>query len=225
MQPRPCTHSNLRACHNGCKQHLAWYATPSQVYRFKIYTKTGDKGTSSLYNGQRKAKTDAVFTALGDVDEVNAHLGVVAAHCQEAAPPTDAHALVATQLAEIQARLLDVGSAIATPLDESSARKVAVVTFDANAATSLEEWIDDMDDQLPPLKSFILPSGGVAAAQLHVARSVCRRAERAVVALGDDAVPQDVRQFMNRLSDYLFTAARFVAFATGAPETTYQKAR
>jgi cob(I)alamin adenosyltransferase len=186
--------------------------------RFKIYTKTGDKGESSLYNGQRKPKTDGVFAALGDVDELNACLGLAAA-------ALDGGGALAAQLAGIQSRLLDVGSAVATPLDASSDRKVAATAFPEDAAVGLEDAIDAMDDVLPPLTQFILPGGGEAAARLHVARAVCRRAERAVVALGEGATPASVRVYLNRLSDYLFTAARKAAQDAGAEETTYKKAR
>jgi cob(I)alamin adenosyltransferase len=194
-----------------------------RVPRFKIYTKTGDEGESSLYNGQRKPKSDGVFAALGDIDEVNACIGAATEHCKTG--PGESGLRVATQLGEIQSRLLDVGSAIATPLDTSSERKVAVVAFDESASDKLEGWIDEMDADLPALRAFILPSGGLAAAQLHVARAVCRRAERSVVSLGTESVSQSVRIYLNRLSDYLFTAARFVAKGAGEPETTYKKNR
>ena len=203
--------------------------------RFKIYTKTGDGGTSSLYNGERKPKTDAVFAALGDVDELNACVGVAAEYCRAAtAPPaaaTDgarsgegpAKDLV-EQLREVQSRLLDVGSAVATPLDASSERKVSKTAFAAAHVDTVERWIDALDEDLPALTQFILPGGGKAAAHLHVARATCRRAERAVVALGGDHVPQEVRTYLNRLSDYFFTAARAAAQAAGEAETTYRKA-
>lgn len=195
---------------------------------FKIYTKTGDKGESSLYNGQRKPKTDPVFAALGDVDELNACIGLAAAQVSGPAAARSAGANGAgglpEQLAEIQSRLLDVGSAVATPRDASSDRKVSKTQFDENAVASLERWIDSMDAELPPLTQFILPGGGEASARLHVARAVCRRAERAVVDLGTEHVPQDVRIYLNRLSDYLFTAARKAALDAGAVETTYKKA-
>lgn len=115
---------------------------------------------------------------------------------------------------------------MATPADSSSKRKLAITAFPSDATSSLEAWIDAMDEELPALTAFILPSGGAAASQLHVARTLCRRAERAVVALReDDAVDASVSVYMNRLSDYLFCAARYSAMRAGAPETTYQKAR
>lgn len=207
--------------------------------RFKVYTKTGDKGEASLYNGKRRAKTDPIFAALGDVDECNACIGVAAAQLQaslqaplngaantiDSAAPSEGASTMLEQLAEIQSRLLDVGSAVATPLNESSDRKAAIAAFDASATAALEQWIDAMDECLPPLTQFILPGGGEASARLHVARAVCRRAERAVVALGTEQVPEAACVFMNRLSDYLFVAARKAALDAGAEETTYKKAR
>jgi cob(I)alamin adenosyltransferase len=163
---------------------------------------------------------------LGDVDEVNACIGLAAAALP--APSNNGSSgspALQDQLAEIQSRLLDVGSAVATPLDTSSDRKVAIASFDENATTSLEQWVDAMDEELPALTQFILPGGGEAAARLHVARAVCRRAERAVLALGGAHVPAAVPVYMNRLSDYLFTAARKAAQDSGVSDTTYKKAR
>ena len=206
----------------GCMLPLHDVAAPCS---FKIYTKTGDKGESSLYNGQRKPKTDPVFAALGDVDELNACVGLAAAHLSAGGTAADSSSALTEQLAEIQSRLLDVGSAVATPLDSSSDRKLNITSFDELAAGTLEEWIDRMDADLPALTQFILPGGGEASARLHVARAVCRRAERSVIELGDERVPQSVRIYLNRLSDYLFTAARKAALDSGAEDTTYKKAR
>eukprot|EP00892_Ulva_mutabilis_P007331 jgi/Ulvmu1/4970/UM207_0014.1 len=191
--------------------------------KFKIYTKTGDKGTSSLFNGERRGKTDPFFAALGDVDEVNACVGLASAHCLKAEANSGREKLV-QQMGEIQSRLLDVGSAVATPLENSSERKIAIAQFAPDHSSQLEQWIDELDAELPALTTFILPSGGQTSAQLHVARAVCRRAERAVVAL-EDAVPSSVRIYMNRLSDYLFTAARYAAMQEGEKEVTYRKCR
>lgn len=199
------------------------YTSTLNARRFKIYTKTGDKGASSLFNGERRAKTDPFFAALGDVDEVNACIGLASAHCLGAQEKVSADILM-NQLSEIQSRLLDVGSAVATPLESSSDRKIAITQFAQEHSDQLEKWIDEMDTELPALTTFILPSGGHTSAQLHVARAVCRRAERAIVAL-EDAVPKSVRVYMNRLSDYLFTAARFAAMEEGQTEVTYKKTR
>ncbi|KAI3429232.1 hypothetical protein D9Q98_005331 [Chlorella vulgaris] len=185
----------------------------------KIYTKTGDKGSSSLYSGERRPKDDAVFAALGDVDEVNSTLGLAREHARHVAPQ------LAGQLESIQSRLFDVGSAVATPRPTSSDHKLQRVAFGEGHSEQLEGWIDGMMEELPPLTQFILPSGGLAAATLHMARSVCRRAERAVVPLvRDQLTDAAVGIYLNRLSDYLFTAARYAALKGGEEETVWVKA-
>lgn len=239
--------------------------------RFRVYTRTGDKGTSSLYNGERRNKDDDVFEALGDVDELNASLGLAREFVAEGSVG------IQDQLVWIQSRLLDVGSTIATPPDKAKPEVLARVAFPHAHAEQLEQWIDVMDDQLPPLSNFILPvsfafdvrvsvhfshcthvlqSGGRASAQLHVGRTICRRAERATVHLvrigllsvppTDDASPSGspvaaspsassknsstplpvhpVSVFLNRLSDYLFVAARYASMKTGHQEEIYKKA-
>ena len=209
----------------------------------RIYTKTGDGGESSLYNGQRRAKDADFFVALGDVDELNGHLGLAREHLRlqrREAPLSGAgvgrvgvtaEAIgvldLAAQLGEVQSRLLDLGSAIATPQTCSRPEQLLRARFDAVPNTALlETWVDAMDERLPPLRNFILPGGGLAACQLHVARSVCRRAERQAVRLvrkGDLA--ESAAVYLNRLSDYLFMAARFASLEAGAEEAVYKKAR
>lgn len=187
----------------------------------KIYTKTGDKGTSCLYNGERLSKDSFVFHALGDVDELNSALGIAREHL------ATLDVTLAEQLEVIQSRLLDVGSVIATPAGNSSERKLQRVEFDSSAITDLEKWIDAMDTNLPPLKNFILPSGGLAASSLHFARAVCRRAERSLVPLFAAIIleePPAIMVYLNRLSDYLFTLARRSAQLDQKPEVTYCKA-
>lgn len=150
----------------------------TEVIKYKVYTKTGDEGTSSLYNGDRAAKDDDIFWALGDTDELNSAVGVAREFCLEAD-----NGLV-DQLEEIQSRLLDVGSAIATPATSTkSSFKLQRTRFDDLLSGKVEGWIDELDEHLPPLRNFILPSGGKAAAFLHMARTVrvltrlsCRRA-------------------------------------------------
>ena len=194
---------------------------PKAPRKFKVYTKTGDKGTSSLYSGERASKDDRIFAALGDTDELNAHIGVAREHCQSSAIPG-----LDVQLAEIQSRLLDLGSSIATPLPSASASKIRRVHFAEDNTERLESWIDAMDEELPPLRNFILPSGGLSAAHLHVARTVCRRAERSVVPLvREETTERSVHVYLNRLSDYLFTAARYAALREGKTEVVYKKAR
>lgn len=190
----------------------------SEARKLKIYTKTGDGGTSQLYNGQRKSKDIITFHALGDSDELNSHIGVALQHDSVAMP------VLTPQLERIQSRLLDIGSAIATPLSESGQAKINRVSFPDGEIETLEGWIDGLDNELPPLMSFILPSGGPASAQLHLARTVCRRAERSVVVIQQEGdVEHSVLKYLNRLSDYLFTAARYAAMKDGKEEVIYKK--
>lgn len=139
---------------------------------------------------------------------------------------TDAFRLGSTaQLAEIQSRLLDIGSAVATPLYGSSESKCARASFSEAHVETLERWIDALDARLPKLTSFLLVSGGKASVFLHQARVVCRRAERRCVSLvRAGAVPDVVRVYLNRLSDYMFTAARFAAMRANREEESYKKA-
>lgn len=200
---------------------------------FKIYTRTGDGGSSSLFNGERRSKSDLVFEALGNSDELNAAIGLARAHCETA---TSSGAFIQSavlqqmlpQLDTVQSRLLDIGSAIATPASTSSEKQLERARFgdDGESVLALEEWMDEMDKELPPLRNFILPSGGPAASALHLARAVCRRTERSVTPLvvAEECEPA-AGIYLNRLSDYLFVAARFAAQQSGATETAYKKPR
>ncbi len=183
----------------------------------KIYTKTGDKGTSQLFNGERRDKDDEVFQALGAVDECNAMIGLACEYSGELSE-------LAAQLEDIMSRMFDVGASVATPLESSSKAKLGRAHFDASHTPRLERWIDAMDEQLPPLTTFILPSGGKCAAHLHVARTLARRAERHVTPLvKSGSTDPEVGKFLNRLSDYLFMAARFAAKQQGFTERTWKK--
>ena len=165
----------------------------------KIYTRTGDKGKTALFGGTRVAKHDARIEAYGTVDELNSHLGVALTYDL----PTD----IRSQLTEISALLFSLGSDLATPLDPPP--KYAIPRMQVEQSTWLEECIDTAEADLSPLKSFILPGGCPAAAQLHLARTVCRRAERRSTELAqDESINEAVIIFLNRLSDYLFVAAR-----------------
>ena len=182
-----------------------------------LYTRTGDKGTSSLYNLERRSKDDPVFAALGDTDELNSAIGIAREYCNE-------ESNLQERLAIIQSRLLDIGSAVATPPTKSKDNKLERVKFDSGHVKLLESWIDQMDADVPPLRNFILPSGGLCATHLHLARSVCRRAERHCVALtSTDEVQDSVTKYMNRLSDFLFAAARYAAMKEGREEVSYKK--
>jgi cob(I)alamin adenosyltransferase len=165
----------------------------------KIYTKTGDAGETGLFGGPRVRKSDARVEAYGDVDELNASIGAVRALVED--PEIDG------QLARIQEELFRVGAELATP-HEAKARS-AIPPLEAAATARLEAAMDDWDHELPPLTRFVLPGGTRTAAALHVARTVCRRAERRAVALAAEVeVTPAVLQYLNRLSDFLFVAAR-----------------
>lgn len=184
----------------------------------KIYTKTGDKGQTSLYTGKRISKSDPVLEALGAVDECNCAIGVAISHLPKATLPN-----LREQLETIQHALFDVGAALATPRTSATEHKLNLTRFDENATQYLEQWIDAMEEELPKLHTFILPGGHPAGALLHLARSICRRAERAIVPLHSRADVADcVLIYINRLSDYLFVASRYVNHAMGCPETLWE---
>ena len=192
----------------------------------RIYTRTGDGGETSLIGGRRAPKADVRVDLYGEVDELNSHLGLAVALLAGApvpATPRDAAASLALgrELATIQSRLFDLGALLADPeRSETLAREGAPVPGLDEA--ELEQAIDRMEADLAPLRRFILPGGIPAAAALHVARTVCRRAERRTVAAARDiAVPMAVIRYLNRLSDYLFVAARRLDAAHGAPETLW----
>jgi len=163
----------------------------------KIYTKTGDEGFTGLLAGGRVAKSHVRLHAYGTVDELNAILGIVLSVTEEAS--------LQSKLANVQGDLFTVGADLAAPLD-----KPKMLRTTADMTQRLEREIDAWDRQLPPLKNFILPGGKTAGAYLHLARTVCRRAERWIVALHElEAVNTEVLRYMNRLSDWLFVAARW----------------
>jgi cob(I)alamin adenosyltransferase len=173
-----------------------------------IYTRTGDAGESGLGDGTRRKKTDARFVAMGDVDETNCAVGLARLHTQGSEDATLA-AIEAT-LARVQNDLFDLGADLCRPpaLGEAPG---AALRVSASQVEALERAIDALNEGLAPLRSFVLPGGSPASAALHHARAVCRRAERSVVALGEiegEEVSSAVLAYINRLSDYLFVAAR-----------------
>jgi cob(I)alamin adenosyltransferase len=167
----------------------------------KIYTKTGDDGSTGLLGGKRVAKDDLRVAAYGDVDELNAALGRVRAHEEAKAP-------LRALLGQVQRDLFALGAQLADPTAKVANRK-AKSGLKGVSTQRLERAIDRQEAQLEPLKAFILPGGSALAAELHLSRAVCRRAERAIVSLNRDA-PLDKRilEYMNRLSDLLFVLAR-----------------
>lgn len=184
----------------------------------KIYTRTGDKGETSLFTGKRVQKSDPFIEALGSVDECNSALGTALSFFQHT-PEMDK---VRAQIEIIQHALFDVGAAIATPRTSGASSKIEKTRFDREEIEILEKWIDDMEGKLPPLHAFILPGGQPAGACLHLARSMCRRAERRVLPLHRNSdVSDTVIIYLNRLSDYLFSVSRYVNFLNKSPETQW----
>ena len=172
----------------------------------KIYTKTGDDGTTALGSGKRVRKNDARIEAYGTVDETNAAIGVA----RLALPLSDA--AVSEMLARIQNDLFDVGADLCVP-ETGEPLPYTPLRVSMSQVDRLEREIDEMNAGMAPLASFVLPGGSQAAASLHLARTICRRAERAIVELMQiegEAVSDAVRQYMNRLSDHLFVASRYV---------------
>jgi cob(I)alamin adenosyltransferase len=178
----------------------------------KIYTKTGDSGDTSLFDGTRVSKTDPRVAAYGDVDELQACIGVVRA----AGLPDDLNQMCVT----IQRDLFALGARLADP-SHKIAKRVEKIVINDDSVVKLERWIDALDTELPPLRHFILSDGLPPGAALHLARTVCRRAERAVLSLGTDAVEPVVLIYLNRLSDLLFTIARAANHRANAPETPW----
>jgi len=177
----------------------------------KIYTKTGDTGDTSLFGGKRIPKSSIRIDAYGTVDELNAQLGVIRA----LKPFADVESI----LAKIQNQLFILGADLATPLDVTPTN---VKRIQQNEIQFLELAIDRLDLQLEPLKSFILQGGSIVSAQLHVARAVCRRAERLVDALGrKETIGEFPLIFLNRLADLLFVLARYVNKLAGIEETKW----
>ena len=177
-----------------------------------LYTGTGDGGETALVDGTRVSKSEGRVAAYGDVDELNAALGVALA----AELDPDIQDIVA----EIQRDLFAVGTHLADPRAKVTQR-VAKTRVDDGSVRRLETWIDTLETALPPLKKFLLPGGGPAGAALHVARAVCRRAERNVVALGVEVVPSVILRYVNRLSDLLFVLARTVNHRRGVQESEW----
>ena len=169
----------------------------------KIYTRTGDKGTAGLVDGSRVSKSSLRMAAIGDVDEANAAIGVAIALLSDDA--------AGEQLRLVQNELFDLGADIATPGDIEDALRIVDPQVER-----LELEIDRMNEELEPLQSFILPGGSPAVAALHLARTVVRRAERSAVALSEaEQVNPQALAYLNRLSDLLFVAARFIAAKEG----------
>ena len=180
----------------------------------KIYTRTGDKGTTSLIGGTKVPKSHLRIEAYGTIDELNSHIGlcrdiIVNAHLRE-------------MLLEVQDRLFTIGSALACdPIKEPKLRLPDLRERDVKL---LEEDIDKMNEEIPPMKTFVLPGGHIVVSQLHIARCVCRRAERCCVRLETESLEVEplILKYLNRLSDWLFVAARFISHQHNAVEIPWK---
>eukprot|EP01061_Rhynchopus_euleeides_P034516 TRINITY_DN58354_c0_g1_i1.p1 TRINITY_DN58354_c0_g1~~TRINITY_DN58354_c0_g1_i1.p1 ORF type:complete len:343 (+),score=104.57 TRINITY_DN58354_c0_g1_i1:40-1029(+) len=187
------------------KQEAQQRKKDGKAPKASVYTRAGDKGTSALFSGERLGKDEHIFEVLGCVDECNSVVGVAMEYCRESGNGLEVH------LQTILGRLMDVGSYVATPRATSADDRVAFTEFSYDEVTALEAVIDELNAKLPVCRAFILPTGGKAAAHLHLARCVCRRAERAMVRHFHDQPGLPPTKYMNRLSDLLFVMARFAA--------------
>ncbi|MCR9209958.1 MAG: cob(I)yrinic acid a,c-diamide adenosyltransferase [bacterium] len=194
----------------------------------KIYTRTGDSGTTGLFGGPRVAKDDTRIEAYGTVDELNATLGQVRSALKESAGQTSEaiHGLneLDARIAQVQHELFSIGAELASPHpDQFDLRVIGQAHIQR-----IEDWIDDAEQQLPPLKQFILPGGSVLASHVHLSRAVCRRAERRVISLADAVqtetpISDSVIIYLNRLSDWLFVVSRLVNQILNVPDQIWEK--
>jgi len=189
----------------------------ARLLALKIYTRGGDAGETVLIGGVRVRKSDPRVAAYGRVDELGAAIGLALA--------LDGHAghLDADRVRAIQEDLFTIGARLAAAEPARALEKGTIPTLDAARIETLERWIDEMDEELPALDAFVLSGGSPAGAQLHVARTVCRRAERRIVGLLDDQpdLARVIVPYLNRLSDLLFTLARFANARAGSPEPAW----
>lgn len=182
-----------------------------------LYTGTGDSGYTSLVGGQRVPKDSTRLNAYGTVDELSSHLGLLAASA-------GVNGELRGQLIEIQNELFNIGSYLAT--DSHDGRRPCDSLEDGRVIATLEGWIDALDEQTPKIHAFVIPGGHSAAAQAHVARTVCRKTERIVVSLAShEYVDPAVIKYLNRLSDYLFAAARYINFMNGVSEVVWRQGK
>jgi cob(I)alamin adenosyltransferase len=184
----------------------------------KIYTKTGDKGETGLYGGKRVRKDNLRVHAYGDIDETNAAIGIARSYISEGSSGSrEILNFIDSVLETVQNKLFSVGATLAGTDDPNYAVKDSDLEY-------LEKCIDHMDEQVQPIKAFILPYGTDLSARLHLARTVARRAERSIVSLSAaEAVDPNILAYANRLSDFLFTLARYANKAQGIPDTLWKK--
>ncbi|MBL0701213.1 MAG: cob(I)yrinic acid a,c-diamide adenosyltransferase [Desulfosarcina sp.] len=196
----------------------------------KVYTGGGDKGKTSLFSGERVAKSHERVDAYGDIDELSSFLGALAASIPDSG--SEWGQKIIEELYQIQSDLLGVGAILATTPESSSFESLTKISEEKSKA--LEDAMDRMDAELPPLKTFILPGGHIASAWAHIARTICRRAERRMIGLFQESdtasssatVPEHVQNvlvYINRLSDYLFVVARYCNHIVGTEDVPWKK--
>jgi cob(I)alamin adenosyltransferase len=186
----------------------------------RVYTRRGDQGETSLAGGQRVPKDGPRIEAYGTVDELNSFLGAARVTASELAAVEARLSPLAAILLRVEHELFNLGSILATRPEDVHPKQARVT--DAEVA-QLESEMDRMNEELPPLRSFVLPGAGRLSAALHICRTVCRRAERVTVALGRvESVPPEALRYLNRLSDALFVWSRWASYVTGAPETLWE---
>jgi cob(I)alamin adenosyltransferase len=182
----------------------------------KIYTRSGDEGETGLFGGGRVLKSHVRVAAYGAVDELNAALGMAVA--------LQLHGEIGSNLTRVQEDLFSLGASLATPGAEHGSAKPTIPPLPLGRIQEMEGWIDSASQETSPLRNFILPGGTEGAAALHLARTICRRAERAVVRLGqEESIDAEVVRYLNRLSDLLFTYARLENHRRGISDVLWQK--
>ena len=185
----------------------------------RIYTKRGDAGQTSLAGGQRVAKDSLRIETYGTVDELNSFVGIAAMSCQEASSTEMRVGLLAEILRRVQHELFNLGSILATRPEDVHPKQARITPAEVS---QLEREIDAMNSELPPLRSFVLPGGTRLNAELHITRTICRRAERLLVALSrEEAVPPEAIQYLNRLSDAMFVWSRWANHILRVPEVLW----
>ncbi len=182
----------------------------------KLYTKSGDDGTTGLFSGARVSKNHPRIEAYGTVDEFNAVLGL----CISATRTGERTEVIGTILKQVQSRMFDIGADLATP--EGASNEARIVRIGDSHVTEIEGWIDQIDGQNEPLRNFVMPGGSELAARLHLARTMCRRAERLIVGLAHtEPVGEPLLQYINRVSDLLFAMARLSNKVAGIQDTPW----
>lgn len=193
------------------------------IHLTRIYTRSGDSGSTSLTTGERVSKSHPRLEAYGTLDELNAFVGRLCTLCQ-ADPQAARLASAIPELQRIQSDLFDMGTLLATPEGQGWP---GMPTLDEQASARLETWIDTMNQEVPALQTFVLPGGCLVNAEAHVCRTVCRRLERLLVHIDSQgtSVAPPLIAYINRLSDYLFVFSRWASIRLGAPEVLWQPNR